>query len=756
MAKDIKFIKDAYLNNHSFFLKFLLNYKEKYGLIDKTLEEKIHLLEKKRSNTRLLDEIADILRKYVKQQKIRVVDMTLREWDQAPWGWLNRFEKAILALYLKEAWVNVIELWFAANPADYHNINYILNNFWDWANDKDPYLSILCRAHVGDVSKAIELLKRYNKPRIHIFYATSEKHMEVKVWEKAKQQGLGKEQYIIKNFLIAIDSALELKKNKPKFELEISFEDAWNTQKEKLLEFAKIMIDRAREENTKIIINLPSTLWDKTAEEMYEIFIYVHRWLLEYYKDYLNWELSAHNHNDNAEALSSSIACVRWWAKNIETSLLGVWEWAWNTPTHIFINKIIEDWRKLWLDFLETYQIQNIKINLIWAVSRLFRRMYFLDLYQLTPYIWEYVHKNSSWVHIRNSEVYRTEDSVEKYWWEKPKNFFSARGSIAQVSQMLKNFGVNFEDESDSFKKIFILKIQREAEKVKTLYPAVMYAIYQQLKWNFKVEKIFVRGKVLILRVDIFDQKVELVWQMEKKNWEIDWIVNALNDFLWKNAKFTLLKTPEKKTINSLRKIVNDLRYSWSYLKIPQIDKRIDKIIKEAEIFELIQDFYYKVEMYYLLLSEAKALNFNTDEKNKEIDFLQSFLGINVMNTNQIVAYIRKVKKLKDSLDEIIYGKNLTKKMFENILSKNREIIKKYHWWVLYQESKNNIFRYLDSRENSNVIWGQDHVVYIECELNKKIINAHAVSKSLMQATVESVIYASLKFIEDRILSKKN
>lgn len=755
MEKYAKIIKDAYINNNLFFSRFLLNYEEKYGEIDEKLKEKIHKLEKDKSNEKLIDEISQILENYVKQYEIRIVDMTLREWDQAPWWWMNRFEKAILALYLKEAWIDVIELWFAANPADYHNINYILNNIWDWTNENDPYLSSLCRAHIWDVTKAIELLKRYDKPRIHIFYATSEKHMEAKVWEKAKKQGLDKEDYIIKSFLIALDKALELKKIKTNFELEVSFEDAWNTKKENLLKLSKIMIDRARLEDTKLIINLPSTLWDKTSQEMFEIFAYVHKWLLEYYKDYTNWELSAHNHNDNAEALAVSMAWVRWWAKNVETSLLGLWEWAGNTQTHTFFNKISEDWDKLWFDFLEIYKSSKAKMNLVWACSRLLENMFLVDLYTLMPYIWEYVHKNSSWVHAANWEVYRTTDSVEKYWAEAPKEFFSSRWGTNQVSKILKNFKINFDEETDSFKKIYILRIQREAEMVKTLYPATMYAIYQELKWNFKIKKILANKQELTVRIKVLDQELELVWQMEEENWQIAWIVNAINHFLWKNTQFDLLKVPKNRAITPLRKIINDFRNSWEYLKIPKLDEKIDKIIKESEIFELIKEFYYEIDMFYSLLYDFKSLKSDTFINEQEINYLQNFLNLKVKNVDEITYYINKFINLKNSLDKIIYEKNLTKKVFDEIFDKNKEIISKFNLQESYQKSKIKLSQYLEDKESFDNMCEQDGIVYVECKLNKRIVNSQAISKSLTKATVKAIIYAALKDIEEKIIYEK-
>lgn len=743
-------IEKKYAWNDKFFLRILSNYEQKYWNISDETRRKILELEfnkSKEDEPKKVNEIIDSLINYVKEIYIRIIDMTLREWDQAPWWWMNRFEKAIIALYLKEAWIDVIELWFAANPADYHNIKYILKHIWDWTWIDDPYLSTLCRANIWDVEKAIELFRDYNKPRIHVFYATSEKHMEAKVREKAKQQGLKKEEFIIQSFIIALEKALELKKIQSNFELEVSFEDAGNTKKENLLKLSKIMINKAKEHDTKIIINLPSTLWDKTSQEIADMFRYVYRWLLDYYKDYTNWELSTHNHNDNAEALWTSLEAIRSWATNVETSLLGLGEWAWNTQTHTFFNKINKDWEKLWIDFLEIYKNNKWKINILWATSRLFEKMFWVNLNSITPYIWEYVHINSSWIHWANWEVYRTENSIDNYGAQKPKEFFSSRWWTNQIAKILKNYNIDFENDTDIFKKIYILRIQREAEIVTTLYPATLYAIYQELKWNFSINEIITEWDKLKVSLNIYGKEIKFVWDMKNENWHITWIMKAISNYLWSDTKFDLTKVPTNKAIIPYRKVINDFRKSWNYLEGLSIDTELDKVIIESEKFEILKDFYYKIYMLHMVLDSYNSLTKQEKITEKWICFLKD---ISEEDDSKINKYIEDFENLKNFLEEMIYQNRIEIESFKEIKSKYATIFDKFGLNNEYEESRKNLENYLNDENTFNNMFGQTWVVYIEAELNWKNINSQAVSKSLTNATIKAIIFSALKEIEKK------
>lgn len=753
----INYFKSQYIANSIKFSQFLLTRNEKFPNIWKEDIDLIRNIEDWKIDQKYLDEVFSRISKYINEYDVRIVDVTLREWDQAPGGWMNKFEKAIIALLLKEAWIDVIEVWFAANPADYYNIDYILNHIWDRSDRNAPYLSTLCRATISDVEKAKELLKRYKKPRIHIFYATSEKHMDSKVAKKAEKAWITKEQYVINSFLQSLDSAIELKSIQNLLEIEVSFEDAWNTDNNKLLELSKIMIDKWIENNVKIIINLPSTLWDKTWNEVYDMFSSVHKWLYEKYWDWKwIWELSTHNHNDNAEALTCAIEAVKWWATNVETSILWLWEWAWNTQTHIFLNKINETWHILWVNHLENYTNNKIKIQELWVVSRIIKSMLKIDQNTIVPYVWEFVHKNTSWVHAANWDVYRTMDSIEKYWWEKPTEFFSSRWWTNQVTSILSYYWVDFSKESINFRNSYVLKIQRLAEVVKTLYPATMYAIYKEMKKEFSIKSIKRVKNDLIIKLKVNWKDIDINWIIDKENWQIAWLIYWINDFIWKNHQFDLLDVPRNMVVTPLRKIISD--YKWEKIfEDKELYNEIIKIVWESEIYYLLADFYIKIESIYTLLTSLKhSLITIIDDKNNElikneIKFIYNSIWVSNMWLVEVEENLNNLNLIKNELNKIVFSiDNLNNILenYDNIFDKFETIITKYDLLEEYYSWKNNILGYIESKANFDNTFWQKWVVYVEVAMNSRKINSVAISNDLWEATAKAIIYSALPEIE--------
>ena len=109
-------------------------------------------------------------------RKIKIFDTTLRDGEQSPGCSMNLQEKLDAARQLKKLGVDIIEAGFAASSkGDFDAIAAIAKNV------KGVVVCSLARCLKSDIDAAAEALKDAESPRIHVFIATSDIHMEHKL-----------------------------------------------------------------------------------------------------------------------------------------------------------------------------------------------------------------------------------------------------------------------------------------------------------------------------------------------------------------------------------------------------------------------------------------------------------------------------------------------------------------------------------------------------------------------------------------------
>src|SRR5438045_5958106 len=102
-------------------------------------------------------------------ERITVFDTTLRDGEQSPGCSVNVQEKLRLAHQLDRRGVDVIEAGFPiASEGDFAAVQAIA------ATIRRPTIAGLARACRPDVERAWQALKGADKPRIHVFLATSD------------------------------------------------------------------------------------------------------------------------------------------------------------------------------------------------------------------------------------------------------------------------------------------------------------------------------------------------------------------------------------------------------------------------------------------------------------------------------------------------------------------------------------------------------------------------------------------------------
>src|SRR5215468_6609030 len=234
---------------------------------------------------------------------VRIFDTTLRDGEQSPGFSMNTAEKIRMARQLAALEVDVIEAGFPiASKGDLEGVQAVAREI------RDVPIAALARAKKQDVDAAIEALRPAAEARLHIFLATSDLHLRVKL-------GITREQA-----LEAIGSMIRYGRQQVA-EVEFSAEDAGRTDIDFLCQVCRVAVDAGA-----TILNLPDTVGYAVPEEYGAMFTKVR----EHLGDPDGVTLSAHCHDDLGMAVANSLAAVRAGVRQIECTINGIGERAGN------------------------------------------------------------------------------------------------------------------------------------------------------------------------------------------------------------------------------------------------------------------------------------------------------------------------------------------------------------------------------------------------------------------------------------------
>ena len=272
--------------------------------------------------------------------RLIIFDTTLRDGEQSPGASLNVEEKVEIAHQLSRLGVDVIEAGFPiASLGDAEAVSQIAKKV------KGPEICGLARCVKGDIDVAWNAVKHARKPRIHIFLATSDLHMEKKL-KMSRQQ-------VLDRIGDMVGYTAKLCPN-----VEYSPEDAVRSDFDFLVKAVKTAIGAGAR-----TINVPDTVGYGIPFE----FGHTIRRLIDEVNE-PSVIFSVHCHNDLGLAVSNSLAAVRNGARQVECTINGIGERAGNAALEEIVMAL--NTRK---DFfkLET----GVKTEEIYRSSRLVSRL---------------------------------------------------------------------------------------------------------------------------------------------------------------------------------------------------------------------------------------------------------------------------------------------------------------------------------------------------------------------------------------------
>jgi 2-isopropylmalate synthase len=232
-------------------------------------------------------------------------DTTLRDGEQSPGCSMTTQEKLTMAHALEDLGVDIIEAGFAmASEGDFAAIATITQAV------RKPKIASLARAKTEDIEIAARALQFAQRPRIHVFLASSDLHLEYKL-KMSRQQALDQAAESVKLARTFVD------------DVEFSPEDATRSDRDFLIDIVRTAIEAGA-----TTINMPDTVGYTTPEEYGQMFREVRERIPAV--DAEGIILSSHCHDDLGLAAANSLAAIQAGARQVECTINGIGERAGN------------------------------------------------------------------------------------------------------------------------------------------------------------------------------------------------------------------------------------------------------------------------------------------------------------------------------------------------------------------------------------------------------------------------------------------
>ena len=183
------------------------------------------------------------------QERIFFFDTTLRDGEQSPGCSMYIAEKLRMARQLELLGVDVIEAGFAiASEGDFAAVNQVAREV------RGPRVCSLSRAKEEDIAASARALEPAARPRIHIFLASSDIHLQYKL-QISRERALELTDKSVRLARAYVD------------DVEFSPEDSTRTDRDFLCAMVQVAVDAGA-----TVINLPDTVGYTVPHEYAAIF----------------------------------------------------------------------------------------------------------------------------------------------------------------------------------------------------------------------------------------------------------------------------------------------------------------------------------------------------------------------------------------------------------------------------------------------------------------------------------------------------
>jgi 2-isopropylmalate synthase len=236
-------------------------------------------------------------------EHVRIFDTTLRDGEQSPGCSMVWAEKLRFAQKLDQMGVDVIEAGFPiASDGDFAAVQAVARDV------RRPVIAALARCCSDDIERAWQALAGAARPRIHVFLATSDIHLQHKL-QISRRECMER----------ARDAVRLAKSYCP--DVEFSAEDATRTDREFLCEVLEAVVEAGA-----TTVNVPDTVGYSVPSEISEL-IQIVKYRVRGIEQVI---ISTHCHNDLGLAVANSLAAIHGGARQVECTINGIGERAGN------------------------------------------------------------------------------------------------------------------------------------------------------------------------------------------------------------------------------------------------------------------------------------------------------------------------------------------------------------------------------------------------------------------------------------------
>ncbi len=237
------------------------------------------------------------------EEKVLILDTTLRDGEQSPGVALNVEEKLEIARALERMHVDFIEAGFpASSPGDLGSVTAIAKEI------RGSAIAGLARAVPADVDACWEAVQHAAHPRIHVFLSSSDIHIMHQL-ERDKER--------------VLEMARTMVARAKKYCSDVEFSPMDSTRSEP--DYVYRMLTEVIEAGATTV-NIPDTVGYAVPEEFAEFI----RSIQENVPNIHKARISVHCHNDLGLAVANSLAAIKAGARQIETCINGIGERAGN------------------------------------------------------------------------------------------------------------------------------------------------------------------------------------------------------------------------------------------------------------------------------------------------------------------------------------------------------------------------------------------------------------------------------------------
>jgi 2-isopropylmalate synthase len=246
--------------------------------------------------------------------QVLIFDTTLRDGEQSPGASMNTAEKLRIATQLEKLGINILEAGFpAASDGDMEAVSRIAGKL------EKTEVAALARTSREDIDRAWQAIRHAAKPRIHIFIATSDIHLQYKL-KMTREEMIGAAVEAVKYASTLTDN------------VEFSAEDGSRSDRDFLCKVFEAVIEAGA-----TTVNLPDTVGYAIPQEFSDLVGYV-----KAHTPHIDRAvLSVHCHNDLGLATANTLSAITAGARQAEVTINGIGERAGNTSLEEVVMSLV-------------------------------------------------------------------------------------------------------------------------------------------------------------------------------------------------------------------------------------------------------------------------------------------------------------------------------------------------------------------------------------------------------------------------------